>query len=45
MTIQQQIDALKKEFETKIAELEKQAKAEEKQSKVWKPKKTRTIGI
>ena len=38
MTIQQQIDALKKEFENKIAELEKQAKAEEKQSKVWKPK-------
>ena len=38
--IQQQIDALKKEFEIKIAELEKQAKAEEqKQGKVWKPKK------
>ena len=41
MTIQQQIDALKKDFETKIAELEKQAKAEEqKQSRVWKPKKS-----
>lgn len=42
MTIQEKIDALKKEFENKIAELEKQAKAEEqnlKQSKVWKPKK------
>lgn len=40
MTIQQQIEQLKKEFEIKIAELEKQAKAEEqKQSKVWKPKK------
>lgn len=38
MTIQEKIDALKKEFETKIAELEKQAKAEEKQNKVWKPK-------
>lgn len=37
MTIQQQIEALKKDFETKIAELEKQAKAEEKTSKVWKP--------
>ena len=40
MTIQEKIEQLKKEFETKIAELEKQAKAEEqKQSKVWKPKK------
>lgn len=39
MTIQEKIDTLKKEFETKIAELEKQAKIEEKQSKVWKPKK------
>lgn len=39
MTIQEKIDALKKEFADKIAELEKQAKAEEKQSKVWKPKK------
>lgn len=38
MTIQEKIDALKKEFADKIAELEKQAKAEEKQSKVWKPK-------
>lgn len=39
MTIREKIDALKKEFETKIAELEKQAKAEEqKQSRVWKPK-------
>ena len=37
MTIQQQIEALKKDFETKIAELEKQL-AEEKQSKAWKPK-------
>ena len=37
MTIQQQIEALKKDFETKIAELEKQAKAEEKQRKVREP--------
>ena len=37
MTIQEKIDALKKEFENKIAELEKQAKAEE-QSRVFKPK-------
>lgn len=42
MTIQQQIDALKKEFANKIAELEKQAKVEEKQSKVWKPKRGET---
>lgn len=40
MTIQQQIEALKKEFETKLAELEKQAETEEKQGKVWKPKKS-----
>ena len=40
MTLQEKIEQLKKEFETKIAELEKQAKAEEKKpSKVWKPKK------
>ena len=38
MTIQEQINALKKEFADKIAELEKQAKAEEKQNNVWKPK-------
>jgi len=39
MTLQEQLEQLKKEFADKIAELEKQAKAEEKQSKVWKPKK------
>lgn len=45
MTIQEQIKELKtkleqqnKEMLDKIAELEKQAKAEEQQSKVWKPK-------
>ena len=38
MTIQEKIDALKKEFETKIAELEKQLVEEQKQSKVWEPK-------
>ena len=47
MTIQEQIKELKtkleqqnKEMLNKIAELEKQAKAEEKQSRVWKPKKS-----
>lgn len=45
MTIQEKIEQLKKEFETKIAELEKQAKAEEKQSKVWKPKSNEKVWI